>query len=51
MKALKKTAASLIAAVLMLCVRLLRGRPFSRAMTRWVGGAGTRLQRDTEGLV
>src|SRR5690606_23231163 len=34
------TVIAVLAAVLMLCVRLLRGRPFSRAMTRWVDGAG-----------
>jgi hypothetical protein len=37
------TVIAVLAAVLMLCVRLLRGRPFSRAMTRWVGGAGVAL--------
>ncbi|WP_349898840.1 hypothetical protein [Parafrigoribacterium soli] len=40
------TALAVIAvtvAVLLLCIRLFRGIPFSQSITRWVGGAGAAL--------
>lgn len=37
------TVIAVLAAVLLLCIRLLRGVPFTPTMTRWVGGAGTAL--------